>query len=129
MDSKQRRIAMKNHEKIGNSEQERLAFIVKQEQRYSYLVGKSEEEIKSLPTVAQYKAYDLGFLVSKEYSSEEIEVKKQEYLAMLPLPSSGKSVERWQYEVERQFNRSDFGLYPDKIFLVLDTFRRIGSPC
>lgn len=98
------------------------------EEFLAFFGGLTEDELKQKSPFVQYKAYDLGFLISRTYTADEIADKKAYHLSLLPLPESGKSVERWRYEVERQFESKDFYLYPDKKFFMLDTFRRIGTP-
>lgn len=127
MMTKQRKLAMERYASLIPDESKRLQFIIEKEQQYQYLVGKTEDEIRNMPAVAQYKAYDLGFIEGGQYTEDEILERKKQYLDTLPSPSTKVSVERWRYEVVRQFSRKDFHLYPDKIFLKLDTYLRTGS--
>lgn len=110
------------------TEQEIIAYLRPELERFLNKFGQLDEEgLRKTHFLVQCEAYNLGILVSKEYSEEEIENIKQEYLSLLPSPSSGRSVQRWKYEVERQFSRRDFHLYPDKIFLMLDRYVKIGT--
>ncbi|QWQ39292.1 hypothetical protein KMP11_02915 [Gemella sp. zg-570] len=75
----------------------------------------------------QQEAYDLGFLVSKSYTPEEIEEKKRYYLSLEPLPEANVPIGLWKHKVERTFRGASFNDYPDCKFYYLDTYRRLGK--
>ncbi|QWQ39307.1 hypothetical protein KMP11_02990 [Gemella sp. zg-570] len=87
----------------------------------------SRENLLKLCPMLQQEAYNLGFLVSKAYSPEEIEEKKRYYLSLEPLPEANVSINRWKHKVERTFRGASFKDYPDCKFYYLDTYRRLGK--
>lgn len=93
--------------------------------RYGHL---SSEELRKLPPIAQYVAYDMELLKSATYTDKEISEKKEYYLSLLPLPESKKSVRFWQAMVHRYFEAKGFNKCPDKYFLMLETVRKKGTP-
>lgn len=48
-------------------------------------IPSSREEWLQQPPGVQYQAYDLGLLISREYTLEELEERKQYYLSLSPL--------------------------------------------
>ncbi|MGT2964193.1 hypothetical protein [Streptococcus acidominimus] len=113
------------------NDKEALKFISEKQEAFLRRfdsIPSSRDEWLELPPGVQYQAYDLGLLVSREYTPEELEERKQYYLSLTPLPSSNLSKKAWQWHVERQYSAASFSDYPDKHFLELDTIRRIGTP-
>lgn len=113
------------------NDKEALEFISEKQRaflRRFEFIPSSREEWLQLPPGVQYQAYDLGLLISREYTLEELEERKQHYLSLSPLPSSNLSKRAWQGHVERQYSAASFSDYPDKHFLELDTIRKIGTP-
>ncbi len=89
----------------------------------------TREEIKKaiFEKEAMFQKYKSGEIKSKVYTEEEIEEKRQYYLSLEPSKESGRSVKRWQAEVNRFILHSkSFKECPDKIFYHLDTFRILG---
>ncbi|HFU4518355.1 TPA: hypothetical protein ACGPA4_001286 [Streptococcus suis] len=113
------------------NDKEALEFISEKREAFLRCIGSvpsSRDEWLQFPPGVQYQAYDLGLLVSREYTLEELEERKRYYLSLIPLPSSNLSQQAWQGHVERQYSAASFFDYPDKHFLELDTIRRIGTP-
>ncbi|MBU0279392.1 hypothetical protein [Gemella sp. zg-1178] len=103
-------------------------FIEKEREKFfkSLDCEPTRENLLKLCPLVQEEAYELGFLVSKAYSPEEIEEKKRYYLALEPLPEANLTIGRWKYKVERIFRGASFNDYPDCKFCLLDTYRKLG---